>query len=104
MVIFIILDAVAILTGKISGILGFSGLVVVAFVGLIIFSVQLSRTYAIFKGGSISPVPEESASAVASIESGKRVLIEQKAGNWVFVRYGSSGGWVTDDKLFFIDE
>ncbi len=89
---------------KILGILSFSGAMVIFLVGMIISSVFISRTYAIFKGGNISPVPEESAAAVSSIESGKRVLVEQKAGNWVFIRFGSSGGWVKDDGIIIIDK
>lgn len=89
---------------KISGILAFSGGTVIFLVGAIISLVLISRTYAIFKGGNVSPVPEESAAAVSSIESGKRVLVEQKAGDWVFIRFGSSGGWVKTDGIIIIDK
>ncbi len=89
---------------KILGILAFSGAMVIFLVGTIISLVLISRTYAIFKGGNVSPVPEESAAAVSSIESGKRVLIEQKAGDWVFISFGSSGGWVKTDGIIVIDK
>lgn len=104
MLIFAVLDLISGFTKKLFGILASSGLFLVFFVGVIISVVQVSRTYAVFKGGSISPVPESTVMAVASIESGKRVLIEQKAGNWIFVRYGTSGGWVTEDNVIFIDK
>lgn len=104
LLLFILFDIIFGFTKKLSGIIVASGLAVIALVGVIISLMQLSKTFAIFKGGNISAVPEESVSAVASIESGKRVLIEQKAGDWVFVRYGSSGGWVKNENIIEIDE
>ena len=102
LILFVVMLVSAVVTGRLSMIITCSGLFILALVSVIIAFVQINRTYAVFKGGSISPVPEKNASASASIESGKRVLVEQKAGNWVFVRYGSSGGWVTDDNIVFI--
>lgn len=89
---------------KIFGILAFSGAMFIFLVGTIISLVLISRTYAVFKGGNVSPVPEESAAAVSSIESGKRVLVEQRAGDWVFISFGSSGGWVKTDGIIIIDK
>lgn len=100
-VVFTVLSA---LTRKVPGILSFSGAMVVFLVGTIISSVFILRTYAIFKGGNVSPVPEESSAAVSSIESGKRVLVEQRAGDWVFIRFGSAGGWVKEDGIIVIDK
>ena len=100
-VFFTVLSAVC---RKIPGILSFSGAMVIFLVGTIISSVLISRTYAVFKGGNLNPVPEETAAAVSSIESGKRVLVEQKAGNWVFIRFGSSGGWATENDIILIDK
>ncbi len=104
MLLFIILDIIFAVTKKLSGIIVSSGFVVVALVCVVISVTQFSRCYAVFKGGTISPVPEESVSTIASIESGKRVLVEQQAGEWVFVRYGSSGGWVKNKNIIFINK
>ena len=104
LLVCVILTIFSAISRKILGILTFSGAMVIFFVGMIISSVFISRTYAIFKGGNVSPVPEESAAAVSSIESGKRVLVEQKAGDWVFIRFGSAGGWVKDDGIIIIDK
>ena len=102
LLVCVILTVFSAVSRKILGILAFSGAMVIFLVGMIISSVFISRTYAIFKGGNVSPVPEESAAAVSSIESGKRVLVEQKAGDWVFIRFGSSGGWVKDEGIIII--
>lgn len=100
---FILMLILVILLRKLRGIIVFSALVLVFIVCSVIAYVQISATYAIFKGGDLSPVPEKTAGAVASIEGGKRVRIEQHAGGWVFVQFGNSGGWVEDDKVIFID-
>ena len=47
-------------------------------------------------------MPEETSKAVISIESGKRVLVEQKAGEWIFVRFGTNGGWVKEENVIYI--
>ena len=89
---------------KMKGIIAVSALLLSSVVCVIISFVQVYATYAIFKGGDISPVPELTAGAVASIESGKLVHIGQRAGHWVFVQFGDSGGWVTDNNVIIIDE
>lgn len=104
--IFVILAVVSLILHKISHAIFFTVIMLFFFAGTIISTVLILRSYAIFSGGSISSVPEESVSAISSIkiETGKRVLVEQKAGNWVFIRYGSSGGWVNAERIIFIDK
>lgn len=101
-VFFLLLLIFVIWLKKLRGIITFSALLISSIVFVVISFVQVSATYAIFKGGDISPVPELTAGAVASIESGKRVHISQKAGQWVFVQFGDSGGWVTDNNVILI--
>lgn len=100
--LFLIMTLIFIVAKKIKGILAFSVLLFATLVLSIVQFVRLSKNYAIFKGGSLSPVPEESVDSVASIESGKRVELEQKAGGWVYVEFGSTGGWVLEDNVVFI--
>ena len=47
-------------------------------------------------------MPEETVDAVKSIESGRLVKIEQRAGGWVYVRVGTSGGWILEDTVISI--
>lgn len=101
---FILMLCVVIFLKKLHGIIVFSVFVTIFIVCSIISYVQISATYAIFKGGDLSPVPEKTAGAVAFMEGGKRVRIEQHAGGWVFVQFGNSGGWVTDENVIFIDK
>lgn len=100
--VFVGFDFISGFKRKLGGILLSSGLVLISVVVMTISIVQISRNYAIFKEGSIRSVPEETATAVVSIESGKRVLVEQHAGEWIFVRYSSNGGWVKSENVIFI--
>lgn len=102
LVICLIVLLIFIVLKKLSGILSFSATILLVSVFCIIQSVRLSQTYAIYVSGNISPVPEESVEAVISMESGKRVKIEQKAGGWVYVEYGSTGGWAKEENVEFI--
>lgn len=100
--VFLGFDLIAGVKKRLGGILLSSGLVVLFFVSMMISLVQLSREFAIFKSGNIRSVPEETSKAVISIESGKRVLVEQKAGEWIFVRFGTNGGWVKEENVIYI--
>ncbi len=102
MVLCIILLVISIVIKKLPGILIFSALSVLLLIFSIIQLGRLSATYGIFIGGNISPIPEEQVDAVVSIESGKRVKIAQTAGDWVYVEYGSTGGWAKENNIYFI--
>ena len=102
LVLCIILLIIFIVTKKLRGILIFVSLSILLGVASVIQITRLTESYAVFIGGNISSVPEKSVEAVISIESGKRVKIVQKAGPWVYVEYGSTGGWVTNDNIYEI--
>lgn len=104
LIIFILLLGLMIFMKKLQGIIIFSVFSILFLVSTIITSVLILTPYAIFKGGEVSPVPEKVSSTSSSIESGKRVRIEHRNGGWVYVQFGNSGGWVTEDKVIFIDE
>lgn len=101
---FLLLLLAMIFLKKLHGIIVFSVFTIFFLVELIITSVVITTPYAIFKGGEVRPVPELISSESASIESGKRVRVEQRTGGWVFVHFGNSGGWVTEDRIVFIDK
>lgn len=101
--VFLLLLGIMIFLKKLQGIIIFSVFSILFLVCSVISTVIISSTYAIFKGGEVSPVPELISSTSSSIESGKRVRIEQRTGGWVYVHFGNSGGWVTEDKVIFID-
>ena len=65
-------------------------------------AIRLSGTYGIFKGGDIRFVPDESSGLVSPIASGERVSVEEAAGKWVYIQYGTAGGWVASSSVAVI--
>ena len=67
------------------------------FLGGAIWTYVDSRSrYAIFSGGAVSVVPEESASSVMQVPAGTRVKIVEKAGDWVYIKSDDYAGWVKE--------
>ena len=101
-IIFAVFLGMAVMIKKIPAIIIISTLGISCFVMMIISAVRLSSDSGIFTGGGIRAVPEETVDAVKSIESGRLVKIEQRAGGWVYVRVGTSGGWILEDTVISI--
>ena len=93
-----------ILVKKVSGIIINSAFLLFFSVLFIVVAVKLKVPEGIFIGGKISPVPENSVEAVESISSGKKVVVEQKAGPWIFVRYENSTGWTNSENVIMINK
>ncbi len=60
---------------------------------------RIKKDSGIFTGGKIAPIPEFSVDGVESINAGKKVFVEQKAGNWLYIRNSSSGGWTLSENV-----
>lgn len=103
-VVFFILLGAVILLRKIPVIIMCAALGIFCILMAVVSSVRLSAEYGIFTGGGIRSVPEESVEAAGSIESGRIVKIEQKAGGWVCVRVGTADGWVKEDSVVIIEQ
>jgi hypothetical protein len=73
-----------------------------AFVCTVIAGVHLSSLYGIFKGGSIRSVPDVASGFVSPVASGQRVRIEEITGKWIYIQYGSTGGWVSSSSIIVI--
>ena len=54
------------------------------------------KTYAVFSGGAVYAVPEDSASSVMQIPAETRVQIVEKAGDWVYIKSDDYAGWVKE--------
>ncbi len=68
------------------------------------FSKFFGGKFAIFKGGKISPVPEEKTAEKNgfSVPAGQRVKISEKAGGWIFIENKDFSGWAKEDSVFII--
>ena len=82
----------------------FSILVIVFFVFFLVSEKRLSAEYGIFTGGGLRSVPEKEVSAFESIESGTRVKIEHRTGDWLYISKGNAGGWTNKNAVMLIGE
>lgn len=83
-------------------ILFFSALFICSLVPLVNLSLKRKDSFAICKGISIHSVPEEKSEAVSEIGAGNRVHITEKAGKWVYIEFGETGGWGLKDNVILI--
>ncbi|MCK9169623.1 MAG: hypothetical protein M0P01_04340 [Treponema sp.] len=67
-----------------------------------VFVMKLSALYGVFKGGCIHSVPDESSGCVTLMDKGQRVRIEEVTGKWMYVQYGSIGGWISSSSVIII--
>ena len=65
--------------------------------------IQAGRKTALFAGGTVSAVPEENLSTGVPLEAARRVYIQELAGEWAYIRFEETYGWVKKDTLFFIE-
>ncbi len=63
---------------------------------------KITDEYAIFAGGNIMPVPEETSSAVHKAEGGLRVKIVEKTGEWFYITSNDVNGWVKKENIYEI--
>ena len=95
MVIFIILKR-----KKIAIMLAFC--MIFAFVASFYKGTQIFKNYGIFAGGNISPVPEETSSAVQNFYGGIRVKISEKTSDYFYIESSEINGWVKKELVFEI--
>lgn len=64
--------------------------------------IKVNKTYGLFKGGKINPIPEINVHASASIPRGNVVRIEKKTNGWLYIRYHETYGWVMESEVLVI--
>lgn len=69
-------------------------------VGAIVSGIPLTYNYALFAGGAVSPIPEVSASSSVVVQPGSRIKIQKKAGDWVYIKYSDTYGWVQESQVY----
>ena len=88
---------------RVSGVI-LSSVFFLAFFALsFVVFVKIKTPSAIFAGGKVRAVPEVEGEIVEAIPSGKKVRIEEKAGSWYFIRYGSASGWTDENAVILIE-
>lgn len=67
-----------------------------------VYGIKIQTEYAVFAGGIISPIPENTAAASQNEAGGNRVKILEKTGSWRYIVYNDTSGWVSKDAVFII--
>ena len=84
----------------------FTGISIAAFTGVFVFTTVLMLScftqHGIFKGGVLSPVPEENVSASVTLKPGSLVVISQKAASWLYIRHNETYGWIPESDVLII--
>lgn len=66
---------------------------------------QFTAKYAIFVGGEVKNIPDETSSIVGNLSCGTRLKVEKETDLWIFVKQGKTfSGWVLKKDLFFIEK
>ena len=69
----------------------------------VIHGVKLNKTYSVYQGGSIYPIPEDTVpSSGLIIPNGGRVLVVYSVGNWAYIQYNDISGWMKTDGIYLI--
>ena len=97
-----LLCAVLFVLKKRAGAYAFLGCAMIVFAFAVASGIRLSGKYGIFKGGEIRFVPDDSSGLVSPIASGERVRVEEAAGKWVYIQYGTAGGWTASSSVAVI--
>lgn len=70
--------------------------------GTTVHGIRTFTPYALFIGSEVSPIPEENAMSGVTVQPGSRVKIAQRAGDWVYIGYNDTFGWVKEDSICLI--
>lgn len=87
---------------KVSLAIAALSLFLLASAGTVLQGISVSQQYGLFRGGNINPIPETSVQSSATIQPGLRVKIEHQVGDWIYIRYNDTYGWVTSDSVSII--
>lgn len=60
------------------------------------------RLYGMCLGGTLQSVPEETSASKSEISGGNRVYISEKSGDWYYIEFGESAGWIKADRVVLI--
>ena len=58
-----------------------------------------AHAYAVFRGGVVSPVPDDAATAGTALPVGTHVRVRERAGGWAYIDCDEAAGWVRVESL-----
>ena len=68
----------------------------------LIYGIRLSRNYAVSKGGILYPIPESGISRGGELPVASVVQILKRAGDWYYVSFNDTNGWIPADAVILI--
>lgn len=68
-----------------------------------VHGIRAFTPYALFIGGEVSPIPEDEIKSGVSVQPGSRVKVVKNAGEWVYIGYNDTFGWVKEDSLYMLN-
>ena len=63
----------------------------------------VNEKHAIVTGGTLSPVPEDSALSSIAITAGTCVRLKEQTEKWYYIEYNENGGWIKKENLILIE-
>ena len=72
-------------------------------VGAFVLGLLVSEKHGVVTGGTISPVPEDSALSSTAVTAGTCVKIKEQTDNWYFIEYNENGGWIKKEYLILVE-
>lgn len=100
--ILLILLILAIRKKKLLLDLFLASLFICSLIPLVNLCIKRNDIYAVCKGTTIHSVPEDKSEAISEIGAGNRVHVTEKAGRWIYIEFGETGGWGLKDNVIFI--
>lgn len=69
----------------------------------LILGILVFERHAVVKGGSISPIPEDSALSSTAVTAGTCVRIKEETAGWYYIEYHENGGWIKKEELILVE-
>lgn len=70
--------------------------------GMIYTGLGVKQKFAVFAGGEMRVIPEEQSKAGVYIPKGSCVRVKRVLGDWTYISYNKTTGWVYTDSVYFI--
>ena len=73
-----------------------------AFLSLI-SGIFVMEKHGVVSGGTISPVPEDSALSSTAVTAGTCVKIKEQTEKWYYIEYNENGGWIKKENILLVE-
>ena len=71
-------------------------------VSAVVYGDGLFRNFAVSKGSMLYPIPETDLSQGSELPAASVVSILKQAGNWYYVSFNDTNGWISTDSVILV--